>query len=256
MARALITNDDGVESVGLGVLARAAAKAGLDVIVAAPTWDSSGASASLTAVEEDGRFLVEARPPDGAADARWFAVEAAPAFIVRAGVEGAFGDPPDVVLSGINLGQNTGAAVLHSGTVGAVLTAATQGFRGMAVSLAHRDPLHWDTAGRLAEGVIPALLDRPPGTVLNLNVPSVPLAELRGIRRGRLSSRGTVHTTVTELGKGYVKLAYTQPDEELEPGTDAALLAEGYASLTPLVAPCEAEKIDTEAILEHAQAVL
>src|SRR5919106_1774673 len=130
MARALVTNDDGIDSAGIGMLARAAADAGLEVTVAAPSWDSSGASASLTAVEEDGRFLVESRTPDGAgeddhSDAEWYAVEAAPAFIVRAGVEGAFGEPPDVVLSGINLGQNTGAAVLHSGTVGAVLTAAT-----------------------------------------------------------------------------------------------------------------------------------
>jgi 5'-nucleotidase len=251
VARALITNDDGVDSPGIRALAQATVDAGLEVTVAAPSWDSSGASASLTAVEEDGRFLVEARSPDGVPGSDWYAVEAAPAFIVRAGVEGAFGEPPDVVLSGINRGQNTGAAVLHSGTVGAVLTASTLGCRGMAVSLAYAEPPQWETAAELARRLLPWLLDAEAGVVLNLNVPNVPLAELRGVQRGRLSSRGTVDTTVTELGKGYVKLAYRQTDEEFEPGTDAALLASGIASLTPLVAPCEAGGVDTSHLLEQ-----
>ena len=98
---ALITNDDGVGSTGIRVLARAAQAAGLDVLVAAPARDTSGASASLTSVEKDGRFLFkevawddEAEPPE-----RIVAVEAAPAFIVRAAFSGGFGTSPDIVLS-------------------------------------------------------------------------------------------------------------------------------------------------------------
>jgi 5'-nucleotidase len=250
-ARALITNDDGIDSPGIRVLARAAVEAGLDTVIAAPSWDSSGSAASLTAVEEDGRFLVDTRTLDDVPGVPAYAVEGAPAFIVRAGVRGAFGPPPDVVLSGINLGINTGYAVLHSGTVGAVLTAATQRCRGMAVSLAVGDPLHWDTAGVLAQRLIPWVLDAEPGTVLNLNVPSRPLSEVRGLRRARLSATGAVQANVTELGKGYVQLAYTEVDEEFEPGTDAALLRDGYACFTPLVGPCEAGGVDTEAIVEE-----
>src|SRR5947209_10702198 len=117
---ALVTNDDGVDSPGIRALAAVAVRSGLDVVVAAPSWNSTGASASLTAVEKDGRFLVEDRTFDELPDLPVFAVEGAPAFIVRAAVRGAFGDPPDIVLSGINWGTNTGHAVLHSGTVGAV----------------------------------------------------------------------------------------------------------------------------------------
>src|SRR3989442_413374 len=125
--RALITNDDGVKSTGIRVLATVAVDAGLDVVVAAPGWDSSGASASLTAVEHGGRLKLQRRILDGLDGVTAFAVEAAPAFIVRAAMTGAFGDPPDIVLSGVNHGPNTGRAVLHSGTVGAALTASTFG---------------------------------------------------------------------------------------------------------------------------------
>jgi 5'-nucleotidase len=246
--RALITNDDGIDSPGIRVLAKAARDAGLEAVIAAPSWDSSGSAASLTAVEEEGRFLVDERVIEGLPDTRAYAVEGAPAFIVRAGLHGAFGPPPDVVLSGVNLGMNTGSAVLHSGTVGAVLTAATQRCRGMAVSLAAGQNLHWDTAGALARELIPWLLDTQPGTVLNLNVPDLPLEQLRGLRRARLSATGTVQANVTEVDKGYVQLSYTEVDEEFEPGTDAALLRDGYACFTPLLAPCEASGVDTSTI--------
>ena len=125
MMRVLVTNDDGVDSPGIRALARACEVAGLEVTVAAPAWDSSGASASLTGVQQDGRLLLHRRGGWGAAQV--FGVEAAPAFIVPAGVHGAFGEPPDIVVSGINIGANTGHAVLHSGTVGAALTAWTFG---------------------------------------------------------------------------------------------------------------------------------
>lgn len=245
--QALITNDDGVDSPGLAALAEVAARAGLDVTVAAPSWDSSGASASLTAVQQDGRFLVEELEPV-VPGSRWLSVEAAPAFIVRAGMEEAFGARPDVVLSGINSGPNLGAAVLHSGTVGAVLTAATQGCRGLAVSLGVGDPFRWDTAAGVAAPLLAWLLDAEPGTALNLNVPNVAPDDVRGLRRGGLAAGGTVQATVTEVGEGYRKMSFAQGDGTFEPGTDAALLAEGYACFTPLAAPCEATAVDTSAL--------
>lgn len=135
--RCLITNDDGIHSEGLRVLAQVALEAGFEVVVVvAPMRESSGASASITAIEEDGHFVVEPRPLDGLEDAcTVLAVGGLPAFIALTGMRGAFGPAPDVVLSGINNGPNTGYAVLHSGTVGAALTASTFGARAMAVSL-------------------------------------------------------------------------------------------------------------------------
>ena len=253
--RALVTNDDGVESAGIRALAGAGVDAGLDVVVAAPTWDSSGASASLTAVEDDGRFLVDRRGFDELPDVPVFAVEATPAFIVRAGLRGAFGELPDVVLSGINAGANTGSAVLHSGTVGAVLTATSHGCRGLAVSIATGGPLHWATAAAFARRAIEWLLGAPAGLALNLNVPNLPEDQVAGLVRAHLSTAGVVQTTVTELGKGYVKLSYTEGDGEAEPGSDMSLLAAGFASVTPLLAPCEARDVDTAGLADAADRV-
>jgi 5'-nucleotidase len=133
--RVLITNDDGIDAPGIRWLARAAADHGFDVVVAAPSKESSGISAAMTAVLDDGRVMMDRREVPTLEGIPAFAVNASPGYIVTLGRLGAFGDPPDLVLSGINRGANAGNAVLHSGTVGACLTAASAGLRAMAVSL-------------------------------------------------------------------------------------------------------------------------
>jgi 5'-nucleotidase len=248
LVRCLVTNDDGIDSPGLRALALVALEAGLEVVVAAPMREASGASAAITAVEEDGRFVVEARPIPGLDNASAvLAVDGLPAFIALTGMRGAFGPPPDIVLSGINNGPNTGYAVLHSGTVGAALTASTFGARAMAVSLnlriltasAEQGP-HWGTAAEFARRTLAVLADSEPGTVLNVNAPNLPVDEVKGFERARLARFGAVQTNVAERGEGYVKLALAEIDAEYEPGTDAALIAAGYATITPLSAVCEA----------------
>ena len=254
---ALITNDDGIASPGIRTLAQAALDAGLDVTVAAPSWDSSGASASLTSVERDGRLQVDPVVLEGLEEVDSYAVEAAPAFIVRAAMTGAFGESPDIVLSGVNLGPNLGQAVLHSGTVGAALTAGTLGRPALAVSIGTGDVHHWATAREVATAAIAWLADSGGRTILNVNVPNVAPEDLRGLEVARLAAFGSVQAVMTESGAGYVKLAYEGIDAELEPGTDAALLTEGIASVTPLRAVCEAdhEGLAIPLLRPHADAV-
>jgi 5'-nucleotidase len=253
--RCLVTNDDGIESPGLVVLAQVALEAGFEVVVAAPRREASGASASITAIEEDGRFVVEHRTLPGLEDAcDVLAVGGLPAFIALTGMRGAFGPAPDIVLSGINNGPNTGYAVLHSGTVGAALTASTFGARAMAVSLnvrtrtvsgaglppsQLRSPC-WATAAEFARRTLPALVGSEAGTVLNINAPNLPLDQVKGFEPAHLARFGAVQTNVAERGEGYVKVTLAEIDAEYEPGTDAALLAAGYATITPLQAVCEA----------------
>jgi 5'-nucleotidase len=238
--QALITNDDGIASPGLRTLAAAAVDAGLDVVVAAPSWDSSGASASLTAVLHDGRLLVEPAVLDGLDGVDAYSVEAAPAFIVRAAVHGAFGPKPDLVLSGVNRGPNIGHAVLHSGTVGAALTASTYGVPAAAFSLDAPGEPRWDTAGAVAREVLGWLVAGRDPVVLNVNVPDVEPGDVRGLEEASLAPFGMVQTAVTEQGEGYVMLSYGEIHPDAEPGTDAAWLAQGYACFTPLVATCAA----------------
>src|SRR5687768_17848146 len=98
--RVLVTNDDGIDSPGILALARAALQVGLDVLVAAPSWDSSGASSSLTGVERDGR-LKSARRTLPATAITAHAVDAAPAMITVVALRGGFGSLPTIVLSEI-----------------------------------------------------------------------------------------------------------------------------------------------------------
>ena len=240
---ALITNDDGIESPGLRALAHAAIDAGLEPVVAAPSWDSSGASASLTSVESAGRVVLSRRTLDGLDGVPAFAVEAAPAFIVRAATTGAFGDAPDVVLSGVNRGPNTGQAVLHSGTVGAALTARTLGRSALAVSIDVGEPVHWGTAREVAVLAVRWILGRDEPLVVNINVPNRAPGMIRGFESARLASFGAVQAVMTESGAGYVKLDYRGVDAEFEPGTDAALLAEGFATYTALRSVCADEAV-------------
>lgn len=251
--RCLVTNDDGIASPGVAALARVALESGLEVVVAAPLRDTSGASASITAVEEDGRFVVERCPLPGLEDCDTYGVGGLPAFIALTGCRGAFGAIPDIVLSGINHGPNTGFAVLHSGTVGAALTASTHGARAMAVSLHsgahirvphHAGTPHWETAAEVARRALPRLLEAPARTVLNLNVPNVPLEEVRGLRTARLAAFGAVQFNVVEKGEGYAKIGLSEMDADLEPGTDAALVAEGWATITALRAVCQADDVE------------
>ncbi|MFI5890297.1 5'/3'-nucleotidase SurE [Actinoplanes sp. NPDC051513] len=232
--RILVTNDDGIASPGLAVLASAARSAGHDVVVAAPATEYSGMSASLAAVTSQGRVVIE-KTPQG------YAVAAAPAYIAVIAVLGAFGPPPDLVLSGINPGANAGRAVLHSGTVGAALTAAARGCHAMAVSLdylaAQGETLHWETAGLLARDLLDRAAAAPPGTALNLNVPNLPA--VTSLREARLAAFGQVQIQILESGDGYVRTDFLRTKESPAPGTDLALLAEGHATLTVLRPPSE-----------------
>lgn len=242
----LVTNDDGIDSPGLGTLARVAVEADLDVVVAAPAEEFSGASASLSALESDGRLRTHARSLEGLDDVRALGVGASPAFITFVSVHGAFGPPPGIVLSGINHGPNVGQAVLHSGTIGAALTARTHGIPSLALSCASPEPLHLDTCAEVAARVLAWLLDGPTreAIALSVNVPDVPPAELRGLRPARLASFGAVQAEVGEIGEDHVTMTIRETDAELEPGTDAALLADGWATVTSLAAPCEVLEVD------------
>ena len=255
-ARVLVTNDDGIGAPGLRRLAVAAAEQGLDVVVAAPLDESSGISAAMTAVVQDGRVVVDRRGVATLDGVPAFGVGASPGYIVILATLGAFGPPPDMVLSGINRGANAGNAVLHSGTVGAALTAASAGLRAMAVSLdvltptagtaasggaaiaaldeADDEARHWDTASQLARDLFPAMTGAPAGTVINLNVPDRPPDRVRGLRRADLARFGQVSMTIAEAGEGYVRTSVQESETRPDPGTDLSLLAEGWATVTAI----------------------
>ena len=210
--RALITNDDGIDSPGIRILAQVAVAAGLDVTVAAPDGERSGTSAMMSALEAGGRLLVEERKLDGLEDVPTVAVQATPAMIAFMGLHGGFGGRPDIVLAGINRGPNLGRAILHSGTVGAALTGASAGLPAMAV-LAGRGRLralgHRGSGDGPGAGMVPGPRATP-SVVINVNVPDRPQAQVRGLRAARLESYGAAKVTVGELHEGYVPVTFAQ----------------------------------------------
>jgi 5'-nucleotidase len=252
--RALVTNDDGIDSPGLATLAEAASGAGLDVVIAAPEHQFSGAGAAITAVQEDGRTVVrEVGWPSGLPA---YAVRAAPAHIVVAGLHGWFDPVPDLVLSGTNRGGNVGRAVLHSGTVGAALTAGLHDRRGLAVSLdvalGSDGDEHWDAVTAHLPRVLELLLDSPLGTTLSLNVPDRPVEEHRELRLARLDPRGVVQTLVEEADGQGLLLREAATGERAEPNSDRALLAAGHPTLTALRGLCEDPDLLVPERLAHA----
>lgn len=236
--RALVTNDDGIDSAGLAVLTRTAVAAGLDVVVAAPAEQSSGASAAISAVRREGRTVTHRRELPGLPGVPAWAVEAQPAHIVVAALHGWLDPAPDLVLSGVNHGANVGRAVLHSGTVGAALTAGVNDTRGLAVSLdvaLHpTGDRHWDSVDDVLARVLDMLLAAPASTVLSLNVPDLPVSRQRELRHARLAAFGSVQARVDEVGDDSLRLGEIEVGDEPEEGTDSALLAAGHPTLTAL----------------------
>ncbi|MHB1585110.1 MAG: 5'/3'-nucleotidase SurE [Acidimicrobiales bacterium] len=294
--RILVTNDDGVHAPGLAAITRALAEwrattapeavpgggrppADHEVVVVAPLANHSGAAAAVGTVYEREAIAYRAVHIEGADDVPVFGLDASPALSVIVGALGGFGPKPDLVVSGINLGVNVGRSVLHSGTVGAALTAAQLGMRGLAVSMRSGvEPECWETAATVAVQLLPVLAAAPMRTVLNLNVPSLPLKELRGVRRGRISTAGIIESATDaeswrEPGGGRLARHGDPHEGEIrlrlgaavpslgdvgdeDPEDDGALVAAGFASLTPLVGVREDTGPDTDELVRTALAAL
>lgn len=236
--RALLTNDDGIDSEGLQILARAIEAAGFEVVIVAPSFDASGTGASLGHISRDRPIHYEQRQIKGLkGDA--FALDGPPALCTITSHLEAFGPRPDVVISGPNLGLNTGRSVLHSGTVGAALAAQNFGIKGLAVSLAVSDPWHFDTACRYTVDLLGPLMKAPDRCVLNLNVPALPYNETRGLRWGGLAEFGSVRSQVVDQDENklffdLVEIAYEPPKD-----SDLGLVNAGFAAVTALHGTCE-----------------
>ena len=252
--RILVTNDDGFDAPGLAVLARAFAEAGHEVVVIAPLTDASGSGAGIGPLRAMGGGIhVEAVAPAGLGGIKALAADALPALIVITACLGAFGPPPDLVASGINPGRNVGRAVLHSGTVGAALTSARFGSKGLATSMqavsvpspdepydvAHT---HFESAAALAVAFAAHLERAPARTVLNLNVPNLALGDIRGVRRASLATSVLFLAAQAIDGGSKVRfdLGAAQPGSGDE--SDETLTQLGWAVVTPLASVSEDQR--------------
>lgn len=242
--RILVTNDDGVHEPGVLALALAVRELGHDVVLVAPRHEMSGSSASMAVRDDEIRYDTVA--VDGWPDPA-FALDGTPALCVIAGALGAFGEPPDLVVSGVNPGYNTGRSTLHSGTVGAALTAVAWGLSGLAVSIDIGGPTRWGTATAYAQRAVTWLAAAPPRTALNLNVPNVDPVDVRGVRAAALAPIGAMRTHIADHSPGLIRLQLRPNAAPVPEGTDTALVRAGYATVSLLTPPTA---LDSASVLD------
>lgn len=244
--RVMLTNDDGYQAAGLVVLRAALERAGFEVTVVAPLAQQSGSGVRLTlgeiAVEDHGH--------------RTWSVDGSPADSAAIGLARVMADArPDLVVSGANLGQNLGANVVSSGTVGAAVMAVQLGVPAIAVSVgldlaeAKATPTPFPSttaayplAGRILVRLVETLAEHaeggpllPPDTLLNLNVPALPAARLAGLVLAPLGSHGGFRLAYAAGAAGQVRSSLTIDAAGVaDAAADTGRYADGYVTLSVL----------------------
>jgi len=227
--RILLSNDDGVYAKGIRVLQQALSQIA-EVTTVGPDRNCSGASNSLT-------LLNPLRTQH--LDNGFIAVNGTPTDCVHLAISQLLARAPDLVVAGINHGANMGDDVLYSGTVAAATEGRHLGLPAIAVSLAGHNDDFFDTAAYVTLQVIKKLKSHPlpADQILNINVPAVPLAELKGIQVTRLGRRHKAETmtgTTDPWGRTIYWYGSLGPELDAGEGTDFYAVANGYASVTPL----------------------
>lgn len=231
--RILLTNDDGIHAPGMALLEEIAAALSDDVWVCAPAEENSGAGHSLTLhmpvrLREHGerRFSVTGTPTD--------AVNLALRKLFR-------GNLPDLVLSGINAGENLGDDITYSGTISAAMEAALAGIPAVALSQAFRESGQGFSAARgWAARALAPIIGTPMAkrTLININFPALAAEDVRGIRVVRQGfhdySRGSLVEGTDPRGLSYYWFGLENIEHTLDHGTDLEAVGDGYIAITPL----------------------
>jgi len=226
----LLSNDDGYDAPGLKALIEALRPVG-EILVAAPAAEQSGVGHGLTLRAPI--MVNERKQPSGAT---WYAIEGPPATCVRLALESLLTRRPEVVISGINRGDNLGTTVYHSGTLGAAREAALVAVPAIAVSIRGDDAQDYAAAAAYIRQLVEQLRAKQllkPGFFLNVNVPA---GERKGVRLTRLSMtprREAFERRVSPRGRLYFWPVWEQLKDDAE-GTDVWAFVRGYITLTPM----------------------
>lgn len=225
----LLSNDDGYRAPGLRVLAEALSPLHT-VSVVAPDRNRSGASNSLT-LERPLRANV--------ADNGFTAVNGTPTDCVHLAITGLLESEPDIVISGINDGANMGDDVLYSGTVAAAMEGRFLGLPAIAVSMGSYEPKYFETAAKAIVQLVEKLQQQPlkQDSILNVNVPDLPWAEIKGIKATRLGNRHKAEDVIKQIDPRGEPVYWVGPPgktQDAGEGTDFYAIEQACISITPL----------------------
>jgi len=229
--RILLSNDDGIHAPGLAVLERIARTLTDDVWVVAPAHEQSGAGHSLT--------LHHPLRPTKLGEKRYM-IDGTPTDCVLVAAQHIMEDtPPDLVLSGINMGANLGEDVHYSGTVAAALEATLQGLPSIALSQLMAGEPHWGTPETYAPDLIKSVCQASWGrdTLININFPDLPPEAVKGIKlthQGKHKVGDDLILREDPRGKPYMWIGAPRMSETQDEDSDLFIAANGYVSVTPL----------------------
>lgn len=234
--RILVTNDDGIHSPGLEALVRIAKRLSDDVWVVAPEFDQSGVSHSLSLSDPLRLRKVEEKR---------FAVKGTPTDCVIMGIRHVLEDKkPDLVLSGVNRGQNLAEDVIYSGTVAGAMEGTILGIQAIALSQAYgpatRDKLSYDTVEALAPDLLKKLLQKPlpVGVLLNINFPDCAPEDVQGVSITTQGRRDAELLMVDKRhdGRGlpYYWIGFQRIKRTYADGSDLSAIERKMISVTPL----------------------
>lgn len=227
--RILVSNDDGVHASGILTLAKEMSSLG-ETIVIAPDRNRSGASNSLTLSHP-----IRARQLDNG----FYSVEGTPTDCVHLALTGFLKEPVDLVVSGINHGSNLGDDVLYSGTVAAAIEGCNMGLRAMAFSMVGHNIQNFATGAHIAKILVTKMMHAqlPAKTLLNVNIPDLPIDEIHGFHVTRMGTRSNAKPVIPAFDpRGLPMYWIGASGEEVDsgPGTDFYAIRHGFVSVTPL----------------------
>lgn len=231
----LLANDDGIDAKGIHALIHAL-KEDYELYVCAPVTQRSGYSHSVTYFAKDNRFEIRNIP--GVKKA--WAADATPADCVYYGIYAMMDEKPDLVISGINQGENLSDDVLYSGTIGAACEALIAGIPAMAVSLCSYESDDFSASAEIACNLIPVYMQGRKDYVMSINVPPLPYKDIKGYRicRSEKGRNYAKHVSIQSL-EDHTCILHTDNTrphmkQKVHAGSDVDAVANGYVSLTPI----------------------
>ena len=225
--RILISNDDGYQAEGIKKLTQALSEIA-EVVVVAPNENKSAASSSLTI----GKPLKPVQ-----IDENIYSIDATPSDCVHLALCGFLQESIDLVVTGINLGANLGDDVIYSGTVAGAIEGRFLGLPSIAISLASWKCKHFETAAIIAKRLVEKIEKAPlsHNTIINVNVPDVPIEQIKGIKSTRLGNRHMSEPSIQDQNDPSLYwIGENGPEADNGEGTDFYAVNNNFVSVTPL----------------------
>jgi 5'-nucleotidase len=225
--RILISNDDGYKADGIIQLAKSLSEIA-EVIIVAPSENKSAASSSLTLGKPLKPIQIEKNV---------YAIDGTPSDCVHLALCGLIKESIDLVVTGINFGANLGDDVIYSGTVAGAIEGRFLDLPSIALSLASWDCNHFETAGEIAK-ILVTQIDKSPlayNTIINVNVPDIPMTEINGIKSTRLGNRHKSEPSIQDLkDPSLYWIGENGKEADNGEGTDFHAISNNFVSVTPL----------------------